>query len=632
MRHILSGLLILCFSSSQFLGKVHSATPTAVNTAPQRERLLLTLAGLQRWGPRAGDPTMSPLRATAAAQTIEGNWEGVIAVGGNNLRLVLKISRGAERALKATVDSLDQPGGMDLKVDAITFKDGALHFEMKDLYVVYDGTMNRDGSELSGIFAQAGNNFPLIFRKAGLVQPNALVQRGRLRLKPCNKATLTKDALCGKYEVFEDRAAKTGRTIALNMILLPALSAKLATDATFYLAGGPGAAATAAATNSFMSRLRAQRDVVLVDQRGTGESNPLNCKLHGDQSDMQSFFNGSFPVEKVRTCREELEKVANLKLYTTSIAMADLDEVREALGYNRINVHGGSYGSTAALVYLREHPDHIRTASVFGVAPPDMKIPLSFAKGVQHAMDRLFDDCAADNACHAAFPKLREEFEAILKRFETGPVEVEATNAFTGQLQRIMVTRDGFVQGVRLLLYVPKAMSALPLLIHLGAQGTLGYFVSAAFQVAYQIASQLSTGMQLSILCAEDVPFITEEEVKRESAGTFYGDARVRPLQKACAEWPRASVPASFLEPIKSNAPVLLISGELDPVTPPWLAAGAARNLPNSRHLIIHNATHDSYPCVENIFADFIDKGSAQGLDTTCSEQIRRLPFITRTQ
>ena len=368
---------------------------------------------------------------------------------------------------------------------------------------------------------------------------------------------------------------------------------------------------------------------MLVDQRGTGESNPLDCKLHGDQSDMQSFFSDSFPVEKVRACREELEKVANLKLYTTSIAMADLDEVRAALGYDRINVYGGSYGSTAALVYLREHPDHIRTATVFGVAPPDMKIPLSFAKGVQHAMDRLFDDCAADTACQAAFPKLREEFESILKQFDKGPIEVEATNPFTGQTQRVTMTRDGFVDGVRLLLYVPNAMSALPLLIHLGAQGALGAFVSTAFQVAYQIASQMSTGMQLSVLCAEDVPFITEEEVKRESAGSFYGDTRVRPAQKACAEWPRASVAASFLEPVKGNAPVLLISGELDPVTPPWLAASAARNLANSRHLIIHNATHNSYQCVENIVADFIDKGSAQGLDTSCAEQIRRLPFIT---
>jgi pimeloyl-ACP methyl ester carboxylesterase len=144
-----------------------------------------------------------------------------------------------------------------------------------------------------------------------------------------------------------------------------------------------------------MQRLHRERDVVLVDQRGTGGSNPLGCNLFGDKPDMQSWF-AAYPLDKLSICREQLEKVANLKLYTTSIAMDDLDEVRSALGYQRINLYGGSYGSTAALVYLRQHPDHVRTVTIFGVAPPNAKIPLSFAKGTQHAIDRLLDDCAAD--------------------------------------------------------------------------------------------------------------------------------------------------------------------------------------------------------------------------------------------
>ncbi len=448
-----------------------------------------------------------------------------------------------------------------------------------------------------------------------------------MQLKPCANPALTKEALCGKYEVFEDRSAKTGRKIALNLLLLPALNSQRAPDPIFYLVGGPGAAATGSASLGFMTRLRRERDVVLVDQRGTGASNPLNCKLHGDKSDMQSYFDEAFPIEKLRACRAELEQAANLKLYTTSIAMADLDEVRAALGYDKINVYGGSYGSTAALVYLREHPDHTRSAAVFGVAPPDMKIPLSFAHGVQHAMDRLIEDCGADAACHAGFPKFREEFEEVLKQFDKGPLQVAAKNPYTGETQPINVTRDGFVDGIRLMLYVPNAMSAVPLLIHLAAQGNLGPFVSTAFQIGYQISGQMSVGMQFSVICGEDIPFITDADVTRESANSFYGDARVRPARKACAEWPRANVPASFLEPVKSKAPVLLVSGELDPVTPPWLAAAAARNFPNGRHLIIHNATHNSYECVEAIVADFIDKGSAAAIDTSCADQIRRLPF-----
>jgi len=433
--------------------------------------------------------------------------------------------------------------------------------------------------------------------------------------------------LCGKYEVYEDRVARTGRKIALNLILLPASSAKPAADPVFYLAGGPGGAATVYASEKFMSGLRRNREVVLLDQRGTGDSNPLNCPSPGSKEDMRGFFGEPFPVERVRACRVELEKVANLKLYTTSIAMEDLDEVRGALGFDRINVYGGSYGSTAALVYLRLHPEHVRTVAVFGVAPPDAKLPLSFSRSVQDAMNRLFADCAADKPCHEAYPNLESEFKTVLSQFDKGPVQMKVGNVYSGQEQEVTVTRDGFVDGIRQLFYVPNASSALPALIHLGAQGNLGALVGTAFQVAVQIDRQIARGMQFSVICAEDTPFITEADIKQSSANSFYGDARTRPTMRACAEWPRATVPANFLDPIKSDAPVLLVSGELDPVTPPWLAEPVARNLPHSRHVIIHNGTHNSYECVEGVVADFIDKGTAEGLDTSCVEKIQRPPF-----
>ena len=580
--------------------------------------------------PQAPEKPSSPQQKSATATqsmtgSMAGNWEGALNAGAQKLRLVLKVSQAADGALKATLDSLDQ-AAMDLTVDTITFDGRTLHFEMKELFAVYDGTVSSDGSELSGVFAQAGNNFSLILRRPGSARSNTVVQRGKVQMKSCSNPDVTRDALCGKYEVFEDRATKSGRKISLNIILLPALSAKPAADALFYLVGGPGGAATSSASASFMPRLRRDRDVVLVDQRGTGESNPLACNIFGDKPDMRAWF-AEYPFDKLRACREQLEKVANLKLYTTNIAMDDLDEVRSAFGYDKIDLYGGSYGSTAVMVYLRLHPEHVRTATVFGVAPPNAKIPLSFAKGTQHAVDRLLDDCAADTTCKAAYPKLREEFEAVLKRFDKGPVEVTATNVFTTEKQQLSVTRDAFVDSIRILLYVPQAMAVMPLLIHLAAQGDLAPLVSAGFQVAHQITSQIYRGMQFSVICAEDDPFITDAEIKRESDGTFYGDSRVRLIRRACAEWPRASVPASFLDPIKSNLPVLIVSGELDPVTPPGLAEDAARTLPNSRRLVVHNATHTSYECVERVIADFIDQGSTQGLDVSCIEQIRRLPF-----
>jgi len=430
-----------------------------------------------------------------------------------------------------------------------------------------------------------------------------------------------------KYEVFENRATRTGRRIPLNIILLPAKNPKPAPDPLFYLAGGPGAAATGYAEAPFMEGLRRNRDVVLVDQRGTGESNPLNCAPFGSREDMRGYFGEQFPIDIIRACRAALEKVADLKLYTTSIAMDDLDEVRAALGYDRVNVYGGSYGSTTTLVYLRQHGDHVRSAAVFGVAPPAAKIPLSFSQGVQNAVNRLFADCAADEACKTAYPNLEADFKKVMARFDNGPVEVDVTNVYTRATQKVTVTRDAFVDGIRQMLYVPNASAALPALIHLGANGNLGGLVGTAFQVVSQIDPRISRGMQLSVICAEDAPFITEDDIKTTSANSFYGDARVRPTLKACAEWPQAKVAASFLAPVKSDVPVLLVSGELDPVTPPWLAQIVAKTLSRSRLVIVPQATHNSYECIENVVADFIDKGTTEGLDISCVEKIRRPPF-----
>ena len=560
------------------------------------------------------------------APSIVDTWEGVLSAGGQKLRLVLKVSN-TETGLKAVMDSLDQRNSNNLAVDSITFQNNQLHFEMKALSIVYEGTMNKEGTEIVGTFTQGPGSLPLIFRKSGMARSFAPVQRGRIQMKPCNNPSLGSDVLCGKYEVFEDRAARKGRRLALNIVLLPAKDAKPSPDALFYLAGGPGGAATGYTSEKFIEGLRRHRDVVLVDQRGTGDSNPLNCPSPGSREDMRGYFGEPFQLDRIRACRAELEKIADLKQYTTSIAMDDLDEVRAALGYDRINVYGGSYGSTTTLVYLRQHGDHIRTAAIFGVAPPAAKIPLSFARGVQDAINRLFADCAAEPACKAAYPDVENEFKKVLARFDNGPVEVNATNTYTGASQKVTVTRDAFVDSIRQLLYVPNAAAALPALIHLGANGDLGPLVGVAFQVVVQIDARIARGMQFSVVCAEDTPFITDEEIKTTSANSFYGDARVRPTIKACAEWPRANVQSAFLEPVKSDAPVLLVAGALDPVTPPWLAQTVAKTLSHSKLVIIPNATHNSYECVENMVADFIDRGTTDGLDVSCVEKIRRPPF-----
>jgi len=269
---------------------------------------------------------------------------------------------------------------------------------------------------------------------------------------------------------------------------------------------------------------------------------------------------------------------------------------------------------------------------VFGVAPPDAKIPLTFARGVQDAVNILFADCQAEAACHAAYPDVAAEFKIIMALFDKGPVQVTTTNIYTRQEQQITLSRDAFVDSIRVMLYVPNAAAALPALIHLGAKGNLGALIGTAFQVVSQIDSRINRGMQFSVICAEDVPFITEDEVKRTSENSFYGDARVRPTVRACAEWPKGTVSPSFLDPVKAEAPVLMISGRLDPVTPPWVSEKALKALPRARMVTIPNGTHTSYECVENLVAEFIDNGKPEGLDTSCVNAIKRPPFTILQQ
>lgn len=580
-------------------------------------------------------------RSDSVRQSIQGNWRGTLNSQVGKLRLILKVSKAADGKLKATMDSPDQRAP-DLAVDSITLSDSYVHFEMEAIGASFDGGLSHDGSEIAGVFRQ-GMISPLVLKRedtgAGSA-PLALtagLTRGKIKLDPCNlsnqPASLTKDAVCGKYEVFEDRATKAGRKIALNMLILPALSAKPSPDPVFVLAGGPGQAAAGMmkTAGDYLVTLRRERDLVFIDQRGTGESNPLNCARAGNKDEMAGFFPQSANLDGLRECRAQLEKNADLTLYTTSVAMDDLDEVRSALGYDKINLHGGSYGTFAGLVYIRQHGDHVRSAILEGVSPVEAKIYLPFAKGVEHSLERLFADCAADKDCNAAFPNLRAEFKELASKLEKKPATFESTNPITGKRESITLSRENFAEQVRTLLYFPIYWRWLPVLIHEANKENPGPFASIAYVNIRGIGDQLATGMSFSVVCSEDVPAITASEIKQSTEGTFYGDYRIRTAIKACEQWPKGKVAPAFNEPVKSNVPVLMITGDLDPVAPPQAAAGALRFLPNGRQITIPNTGHFfRFECVDNLYAEFVKKGSARGLDDSCVKDIERPPFVTK--
>jgi pimeloyl-ACP methyl ester carboxylesterase len=453
--------------------------------------------------------------------------------------------------------------------------------------------------------------------------------RPRAFLKVCGPAG--QERWCGRYEVAEDRASGRGRKIALNIIVLPALTKRAVPDPVFFLAGGPGQGAASLAEyvgEGYLSKVRGERDLVFVDQRGTGESNPLSCDLYGEAADLRDYFESMFPAERVRTCRQQLEKVADLRQYTTSVAVDDLDEVRRALGYGKINLYGGSYGTTVALAYLRRYGRHVRSAVLAGVAPPDFKLPLPFAQGGEAAMARVIKDCAEEAGCRAAFPKLKEELDVVIARLEASPVTLKGIDPETGQVRPFSMGRGVFAERLRLLLFAPPTVRLVPLLIHRAYLGDFKPFVQAALPQAQAIYQSLSIGMYFTVTCSEGAQLITEDDIRRETVGTFLGDYRLRVHLGACKEWPRGVVPRGFMSPVESDAPVLILSNEADPASPRAFGAEVAQHLPNGRQVTIPLVGHNYFsPCVTGLALDFIAKGSARKLDTTCLESLRHPPF-----
>jgi pimeloyl-ACP methyl ester carboxylesterase len=469
-------------------------------------------------------------------------------------------------------------------------------------------------------------------------RPTGVGRAESLRLEPCEVPGASEGAKekarCGTYEVFENRAAKRGRRIALKVVVFPATGQDRAADPLFYIPGGPGSSATEDAPYIAQgyAKIRERRDLVFVDQRGTGGSNPLNCDLF-DPSDVQSFLGFFFPLADVRKCRERLEPKADLRLYTTDIAMDDLDEVRAALGYGRINLSGGSYGTRAALVYIKRHGQHVRAAVLQGVSPTDQSMPRDFPQHTQRALDGVVGECAADAACRAAFPDLRAEVKAVLARLLRGPVAVEIKLAQTGESKRVSLSRDLAAEAVRYMLYQPGAASRIPLFIHLAAQGDFAPLARAAISYRRDIVATGSNGMYLSVTCAEDLPRVRPGEGERNAANTFLGDYRLQQQRAACALWPRADIPKGYAEPTRSDVPALILTGEWDPVTPPAYGDTAARYLTNSLHLVVPHGGHgfgglEGLDCVQNLINDFIERGTARGLDTSCLKGIRRRGFL----
>jgi pimeloyl-ACP methyl ester carboxylesterase len=454
-------------------------------------------------------------------------------------------------------------------------------------------------------------------------------------LKPCKLPGIDEELLCGKLTVFENRETHSGRTIDLNVVVLPALDPGSKEEPLFDLAGGPGAAATGSA--DFYAKegkeYRRRRDVVLVDQRGTGSSNPLTAATRIKSP--QDYLTEMYPVDYVKTLRLALEQRADLTQYTTPIAMDDLDDVRAWLGYERINLFGLSYGTRAVQVYLRQHPDRVRAAILTGVVPPYLKMPLYHARAAKRAMDLLLEECGNDPPCHEAFPQLQHDWEEALARLGREPARIEYSPPDKSAKVTVEIQRDIFAEKLRNRMYSRESARRIPLIIHEAAQGDFAPFLKEAIPVDRSTPDFIADGMYLCVTCAEDVPFIDQEEAAKINAGNPFGNYRVFQQTRACSMWPKGKIPEGYHQPITFDVPVLIFSGNMDPVTPPERGEEVASHLVNSRHVIIREGGHGpdgltNVDCLDKVMLEFLSKGSARELDTSCVERMSSLPFVTK--
>ena len=455
----------------------------------------------------------------------------------------------------------------------------------------------------------------------------------RWPLKPCKLPGIQEELQCGKLTVFENRATRSGRTIDLNVIVLPALDQDHKREPLFDLAGGPGMASTSSARlyATALKEYRRHRDVVLVDQRGTGASNPLNCS---HTTDPQYFLNEMLPVDYVRDCRRELEHRADLTQYTTPVAADDLDDVRARLGYERINLFGLSYGTRAALVYMRQHPERVRSAVLMGVTPTDHKMPLYHARDGQRAMNLLLEECAADQACDNAFPNIKKELNELLVRLGREPAQAKYILPESGKEVSVTIAGPVFAEKLRSALYTPPGARKLPLIVHRAAQGDFSPFFKMVIPVERSRPDSIAEGMYLSVTCNEDTRYIDATAAAEMNRGNILGDYRVEQQVRACSLWPKARLASDYSKPVFSRVPVLILSGYMDPITPPVWGEEVASHLPNSRHVIIRHHAHVPFglshiECMDKIILEFIDKGDPKSINASCVDEMLPPPFST---
>ncbi|AKC88286.1 alpha/beta hydrolase [Pseudoxanthomonas suwonensis] len=459
---------------------------------------------------------------------------------------------------------------------------------------------------------------------------------GSIAFEPCTLASgaaaANVQAQCATFEVPEDHDAPDGRRIRLNLAWLPATDeANASPDPVFFLAGGPGQSAVSVwpSLNPAFGEVRKQRHIVLVDQRGTGGSNALECLPPDHDGEATPVVDADAIAAFAAECAAAAADRADPRFYTTTDAIRDLDAVREAIGASRVNLVGGSYGTRVAQQYAGRFPQRVRSIVLDGVAPNDLVVGGEFAHTFEDALALQSAQCRQLPACAQRFPQdARAQLDALVAKLKEAPAEVEFRDPASGESRRGQVDADTVTGLAFMFSYMPQTAALLPLVLDEAAHGRFAPLKSLSELMGRSMGGSMARGMQWSVICAEDADRFREDDSGRD---TVLGQDVARMFFAACASWPHGTRPDGFTDPFRSEIPVLLLSGELDPVTPPRYAERVLEGLPNGRHLVLHGQGHGTLGlgCMPKLTGQFIESADAKALDAACLDTLTYVPPFT---
>ncbi|OOG49489.1 alpha/beta hydrolase [Rhodanobacter sp. C01] len=442
---------------------------------------------------------------------------------------------------------------------------------------------------------------------------------------------LSTTAWCADFPVPENRDDPHGRTIKLKLALLRSRAQVASKDMLVFLAGGPGQAATdsASAVATMLDPLRAHRDVLLLDQRGTGGSNALTCKDSGDAATPGD--DDSFDADKMRSaaaeCLKQLASHADPRFYTTTVAARDLEDVRKALGSPQFDLVGVSYGTRMAQQYLMRYPDAVRSVVLDSVVPNSLALGEDFARNLDDALKVQFARCTAEPACKRQFGDPDQTLYQLRDALRANPHEVSFRDPQSYQTVKRVLNENSLASVVRMFAYTPATAALLPLSIDAAAHGDVGPLLGQAKILSGDLAELMGSGMQYSVICSEDADLLTP---RPQDANTILGTHMVDALKAVCSVWPKGARPADFHQPLKTDKPVLLLAGEYDPVTPPRYAQEVAKGLPKARVLVLKGQAHSvmSAGCTPQVVQHFVEQIDPKKLDASCLDRLQPTPIF----